>query len=267
MTLHLLVRPVLHVNFDTENLPDICQGDPDFTWTYSVRTGTLETYDLIFNDKAHNVGFEDQLDVPHTDGNITISLPEEAKPDRYGARLEFDGDTTGIEVFEFEFDVYYSASILQQKWNDVIAIYNSDNNGGYDFSAFSWYVDGTEVSGMTGPIFYDSSNGLQIGSSYQAKLTRADDGVTAFTCPIYIVGKSENVEVYPTSAPKRSAVTISMPQEGQISVWDVMGNRISDGLLEAGLNHFSMPERVGTYVFKVLTVGGQSVNVRVMVTE
>ena len=60
---------------------------------------------------------------------------------------------------------------------------------------------------------------------------------------------------------------INMPQEGQISVWDVMGNRISDGLLEAGLNHFSMPERVGTYVFKVLTVDGQSVNVRVMVTE
>lgn len=267
VTLHLLVRPVLHVNFDTENLPDICQGDPDFTWTYSVRTGTLETYDLIFNDKAHNVGFEDQLDVPHIDGNITISLSEEAKPDRYGARLEFDGDTTGIEVFDFEFDVYYSASILQQKWNDVIAIYNTENNGGYEFSAFSWYVDGNEIPGMTGPIFYDSSKGLQIGSSYQAKLTRADDGVTAFTCPIYIVGKSENVEVYPTSAPKRSAVTISMPQEGQISVWDVMGNRISDGLLEAGLNHFSMPERVGTYVFKVLTVDGQSVNVRVMVTE
>lgn len=267
VTLHLLVRPVLHINFDTENLPDICEGDPDFTWNYSIRTGTLETYDLVFNEKAHNVGFEDQLDVAHTDGNITIALPEEAKPDRYGARLEFDGDTTGVEVFDFEFDVYYASSILQQKWNDVIAIYNTENNGGYEFSGFSWYVDGVEIPGMTGPIFHDSSNGLQIGASYQAKLTRADDGVTTFTCPIVIYDKSGNVEVFPTSAPKKAPVTINMPLEGQISVWDIMGNCVSNGTLGVGANQYFLPERAGTYVFSIMTADGQNVNVRVMVTE
>lgn len=200
-TLHLSVMPVLRLNFDPDSLPYACYGETDtLMYDYSVRTGTLETFDLHFDDFSLQAGFSNLDSVPDSvaAGTIRIAIPPGALPGSYPAKITFDGDTTGIEEFDINVDIFYSATIMQQKWNDVIALYNSDRNGGHTFDSYSWYRDGELIPGENGSYLYINGSDLSFTSEYQALVRRTSDGVTTFTCPIIPSDRSGSFAAYPT---------------------------------------------------------------------
>lgn len=273
VTLHLQVYEVIHTDFLASNLPDICEGDRQVGIPFNVTGGTLHSYSLTFGQKGREAGFADLVEVPHpagqTGGEIQLSIPEGVRPGAYPAHLVFDGDTTGVETFDFDLNVYYDASLLQQKWGDVVAIHNKDQkqNNGYEFTAYAWYEDGEELPGQTGPYLYMAPGNLKPGAEYRALLTRADDGETTFTCPITAVAGTRAVRVWPNRAPKGGEVQVDVPEDARVTVWDVMGNLRSERRITAGGCPVRMPAVPGTYIIKVEADGMEALSTRVMVTE
>ncbi len=272
VTLHLLVRPVLHIAIDEENLPPLCYGDSAVSWNYIIESGTLESYDVLFDDKSLGAGFADQTEVPHTYGTINIPVPTTAKPDNYSVWLMFDGDTTGMDSINLKFDIYYPSSIVRQKWNNVLAVTNADYNGGYEFVSFNWFVDGELISGATGSYLYIPDGTLKMGAEYQAMLTRADDGITTMTCPFIPTDRDSLTvgpypTVYPTKGPRSSMVKVQMVKEGIVSVYDMLGRRYGEYRLPEGESEMMLPDKAGLYILKIDAGDDRPTVVRVMVTE
>ena len=97
------------------------------------------------------------------------------------------GDT--LQVKDTVLNIRYPSWIHEQHWNDGIVLYNETYNGGYTFSHYQWYQNGEPIIGATKEYLYlpdrlwlnerDSCNNY-----YQVLLTNAEDGTSAFTCPI-----------------------------------------------------------------------------------
>ena len=265
--LHLLVDTVLHVLFSAHHLPEICSGDPDFSTSYEVNLGTITSYSLLFGAKAQSVGFSDLLNQTHTTGIVQVNLPHNVRPDIYDARFIFYGGVYGNDTIDFMFDVYYSSGILKQKWNDVIAVYKEGygDNHDYDFSDFSWYVDGVEIPNQKKSYIYIPEE-LNSGAEYRVKLTRADDGVSMFSCSIVPTMVSFSaLFVEPTLASSGSTLSVRTTESGHGELWDVMGNKVQTINLNDGINHFNAPERSGVYVFKFLRGNKDNRMVRIIV--
>jgi len=78
--------------------------------------------------------------------------------------------------------------IIEQKWNDVLALLNSKYNGGYELSDFHWYRNGTLLEGQTSSYIY-LPEGLTKGDEYYAEAT-TQTGEKLTTCS-YIVEDRE----------------------------------------------------------------------------
>lgn len=263
--LYLVVYPALHVDFNESYLPDICEGDPDFSFSYGVENGTVFNYSILFFQKALDTGFTNQIMQPHTDGVVTINLDANILPGDYEAQLIFYGDTCGNDTFNVVFPVYYPSRILEQKWNDVIAVLNKNYNGGYVFTDFSWYVNGVQIPNQTGSYIY-LPPALEFGAEYRARLTRQDDGIAAFTCPIIPVPKVD-IHVSPTLVSGGNPVMITSAKKGKAKMYDVMGNSIKFMDLEGNniQNQIITPVRKGVYLLMVEVEGDGIKSFRIMV--
>lgn len=96
-----------------------------------------DSYNINYDEKGKDAGFEDtgimEID---SDTAITVAMPDGIIPDRYGATVTFHNDTCSNLVIPITLNVLYPSSILVQRWNDVLALTNSEHNGGYTFSAY-----------------------------------------------------------------------------------------------------------------------------------
>lgn len=278
-TLHLNVWPVLHVDFAVDDMSYACSGDTVIEYAYSVRSGTLEKYSIEFDDKSQEAGFADQTDVPYDSENpenVRIPIPEDIDPGQYAATITFDGDTTGIEVFEFDVNVFYNSSILTQKWNDVIAIYNADNNGGYEFDSYSWYRNGELVQGAVAPYLKIDGAELDFTATYQARVRRVSDGVVTYTCPFTPEDRTYRhvndypvITVYPTKVAPNGKVKVQLadPDAGNIyvEVTDVLGRKCMAYSPVAGNFELTLPDYNGLFIMRFYADGGLIQTVKVLV--
>jgi hypothetical protein len=136
---------------------------------------------------------------------IRIPVPNSIYPNHYTAILRltnsFNKCTFDIPL---QIDVLYKSNIIDQRWNDVFAVFNANFNGGYTFSSYQWYRNGVAISGATHSILYagDLTNpndyvctqcvlsghistckSFREGDVFSVKLTRDTDGVTILNCP------------------------------------------------------------------------------------
>lgn len=276
-TLHLNVWPVLHVDFNKDSLPYACHGDESVSYPYTVNSGTLESFSLTFSQPALDLGFEDQIDVAVSTaaGVITVPIPAGAIPNSYPATIEFDGDTTGTETFRFNVEVYYNAEkTLTQKWNDVIAVYNAENNGGFDFSRFEWYVDGVVIPGAVTSYLYTEDATLQFGARYQARLKRVTDGVEQFTCPFVpedrsgmTVSQYPVITMSPTQAPPLARVVVELPADvdGSVTIFDVLGKIYGTQRISSADPTFVLPDHTGIYLVRIVLDNGATHSEKVLV--
>ena len=103
---------------------------------------------------------------------------------------------------EKELIFLYPSTVLKQHWNDVVAVLTHDYNGGYDFTAFQWYKDGSLLTGETG---YYLNQKLEKGAEYSVLLTD-QSGTQLMTCPIRIGYEEPDIRVEPTLVHKRQPV-------------------------------------------------------------
>jgi len=78
-------------------------------------------------------------------------------------------------------------NVIYQRWDDVLSVKNSANNGGYEFVAFQWLRNGLAIEGAVNSYIY-VPGGLRMGDVYSVLLTHPD-GTEEESCP-YQVGIS-----------------------------------------------------------------------------
>ena len=260
-----IVQDCLEVKLS--DAPLICGDDAAFSIPYSIGKGYPTTYDVVFDEQAKAAGFADQVGVMADGIDLQVPLPAGVRPGQYTMTLLFEDLLCDTVVWPIDFTVQYPASILTQKWNDVIAIRNAANNGGYDFSAYQWYKDGQPIEGETDPYLYIAEGALDTIAEYAVLLTRSDDGESVLTCPIIPVWKAET-DLYPTVVPPDVPVTMSLSEPASVQVYDMWGVRVKTQDYPAGAaQQLIVADVAGHYFVHVRLQSGDTRSFKVIVTN
>lgn len=263
--LHLVVTEPIVVDYE---LPVyICADEPDFTLHYNVTKGVLENVAFVFNEAAHAQGFQDFTFTDDGSGAISIPLPSNVRPNTgYAMTLNAENGYCGEYLVSMDFSVNYPADIVAQKWDDVLAIYNSDYNGGFNFSSFEWYKNGEKIVDAVEPYLYLPEEKLDREAQYSVLLTRSDDGVQLFSCPLSIIEKNSNPVIYPTMTAPSEEVIVETQEDGIFTLWSMLGVQYNQGNLKKGsTTHIKMPSLVGMYILKIQLENGEMSQIQIIV--
>ncbi|MBR6520964.1 MAG: T9SS type A sorting domain-containing protein, partial [Paludibacteraceae bacterium] len=139
---------------------------------------------------------------------------------------------------------------IAQRWNDVLAVKNSDYNGGYEFVAYQWFLNGMPLEGFTTSQYYTGAN-LDFSGDYQVLLTRKDDGVSVFTCSVVPVefsqGELENTGVVVFA---NDVINVEIQKAAKCYVYSMSGLLYSVSDLAEGVNIIDMPKEAGIYIMQ-----------------
>ncbi len=254
-TVHLILRIIDKFIAEPEALPLICADDSYFTINYKVSLGNVDSLILTFGEKAIKSGFGNirNLVMGHT--NIDVSLPDSVIPDIYTATLEFKNLSGYSLSYPLIFTINYPASIILQKWNDLLALLNSTYNGNFEFSAYQWYKNGEIIPNATKSYLYIANGELDMNDGYSVKLTRANDGVELFTCTLTPKLHS-TLSIYPTILLPSEIININTETRGSIKVYCLSGVKIFEKNIQSGINYILAPDLSGSYVLWITTDNG-----------
>ncbi len=250
VTVNLLVNTSLDISFDTDIWA--CADDSAVLIAYEVQSGIASSYSVTFTDNdasAMNV----ENGKPE-DEHIEIGLPEGILPGTYAADITFDNADCGDATSRVQIHINYPDSIVVQRWNDVLGVRNSGYNGGYEFAAFQWYKDGQKLEGENGPNLYEE-DGLDQGAQYTVLLTRADDGVEAYTCA-FIPETFADIEDKPTVTFHSGTVSVKSETGCSLRVWSAAGVLMGEYTVGAGTAEIPMSAPAGVYIIETVTNDG-----------
>lgn len=247
--LNLDVLESLVLNFD---IPTICADDDIVEIDYTVSSGKLTGYSVAYSDKAKNAGFEDieVLDSVGDIESIKFILPQNVRPNSYEVDFTFYNSDCGNVDTTLVFDVLYPDSVVAQRWNDVLVVKNSNYNGGYEFVAYQWFLNGVPLEGFTTSQYYTGSN-LDFNGDYQVLLTRKDDGVSVLTCSFVPTEFSkEELENTGVVVFASDVINVETPKAAKCYVYSMSGLLYSVSDLEEGVNIIDMPKEAGVYIMQ-----------------
>ena len=205
----------------------ICSDAGVWEIPFSFTQGkSCDSYSLTWTEDLASLPVANQAALP-TDGVFRLPVPVGTQPEYYHAHFVFHDTLKYLspDIPDGEVDVtmavLYPDSILVQRWNDVLAVRNSDYNGGFEFDSIQWYVNGKPIEGATGFNYYTGGTNLQFGQSYTALLTRKD-GVKLFSCPIIPAQVPAEVMDMPSLVPQ--SAPMQMQGRGTAYWYDMLGN-------------------------------------------
>lgn len=212
------VTVITCLDMDVENPQNIiCADDKTFFIPRTIHKGEIKDAWLLLDGQKYMVDF---TSAPSEFKVTTNTIP--AGQYNNGQLLVVDkhcGDTLHYGV---QFTVQYAQSVFAQKWQNVLAVYNKDYNGGYDFVAFQWFLNGTPIEGATSSIYHTTED-FTPGDEYQVLLTRSD-GVTMISCPKTIVETSIKQAPEQTTEKKWEQNQLYIIREGQY--YNILGEKI-----------------------------------------
>ena len=143
---HIHIRSCL--DLEIYNNPEIqfaCKGE-DFETPYTRHKGTIADMSAVINGREVK---------PEAADGILVIPTADLEPGRYEAVVSVSDTTCDTTyVYPISFAVYYPKNIFKYKYNNILAVYNSANNGGYEFTAYQWYYNGTKIEGATASIYH-----------------------------------------------------------------------------------------------------------------
>ena len=223
-------------------IPNACadQGFVDLQISY---TGKVDSIKVRFSGRDNAAGFK-----PTTVRSVSASNPiaHTAKAGHYKATLQYMQNKKVARTDTATFTLYYPSSVLEQGWDDVIAVLTYDYNGGYNFKEFQWYKDGELLEGETDSYIYQP---LTVGSAYQALLTERN-GLQLITCPL-IVAPEDVIEMFPTQVRRSEKVRCIVSRPAHIYIYDLNGKQVMQAPLESGETDQVMPNQEGIYLVKI----------------
>ena len=245
-----------------QELAPYCADDGSLAINYLLQHGDFDSLRISFPEVAHRQNVRDTTiyhnpyaPIQEQEGQIVIPYTPLIIPDNYPVTVEFfQHPSCGNIIRNFNWDVRYSSSILQQMWSDAIFIRNAENNGGYTFSEYQWYKDGQPIQGATKPYLYEE---LDVQAEYCVLLTRISDNVRQFTCaivPIQYTGVDDvviDIANLPTLFHIGQSININLLADARISIYTMSGSLCSiiDGV--QGVNTVSVPQISGCYILHI----------------
>ena len=136
---HIHIIQCLNLSVTNDpNAQHICPGDP-LPVTYSKSKGDIDgVARLVIPGLLNEAVYIDNANV----GSASLSLPTYSiqKPGIYQAQLIVPDLYCDTLKFPIDFTVYYPSDIFKLKFNNVLAVFNKDFNGGYDFEHYEWHL-------------------------------------------------------------------------------------------------------------------------------
>ena len=220
-------------------------------------TGYLTDARLSFSEDAIRAGFENGT-YPIEDDIVTIPYNVKAGIFSVGIDLFFHSRLkhSGNEPFT----LLFPSTVLEQGWMDAIFVLTHDYNGGYDFTDFQWYKKGHKLVGETGPYLYQP---LEVGAEYSAMLTEKS-GLQLMTCPL-IITEHTDISLYPTIVTRKQMICVSVTQNAHLTMYSLMGEKVSTYSLVHGDTQISAPSTQGIYLVEVVLESGQRKVIKIMV--
>ncbi|MDR0829957.1 MAG: immunoglobulin domain-containing protein [Prevotellaceae bacterium] len=250
ITLNLTVRNCDSIS--VEPLHEICADDGSFLVNFQTSGRIPECFSVNFPQNAKNAGFVDIVCENINGNSLEIPLPKNICPNNYSMELIFEYENNLQKTANVNFTVLYATSVMQQKWNDVIALKNAYYNGGYEFSAYRWYKDMKEIVGEIRSYIYLGEEEFDFVSEYRALLTRASDGITLFTCPL-VPEKHTEISKFPTIVTSGNTITIYFTKDlKEARLWTVTGILLqTQKTLRAPVNQINLPQASGVYLLEI----------------
>jgi hypothetical protein len=243
-----------------DSVGEICADAPFFVLPCNLFGENNLFYNLRFNEHALLQGFID-IDSGRMTYNdrIEIQMPyrsdiqEYVMPhNNYAASILVNNGTCNSRNLEFPFQISYPNWILEQKWNDVIALLNDRYNGGYTFSKYEWFKNGEKLKGENRSYIYILPT-LDFGAEYRALVTRTLDGEACFTCPLIPQYRS-NVKVYPQFISQNEPIFVETQEDGNVTIWNLLGQKIAQHpVWENQVNKIYLNE-TGFFLLEVVTI-------------
>ena len=274
------------VNATFPDIPQYCTDDAEGLAAYRLIQGRATTYNIKYSQAAIAEGFVDvdSLDCDTINSEIKIKMPDGnlAWADKYTATVEFNDVICGPTSVTFDFIVNYSKLVIEQKWNDVLAVlndkYNNTGNtrGGYEYVSFQWYKNGVMMPGEIKPYLYLGKNDGEVfynADSYSVELTRKNENYSIMSCPMNPVTHNDNISVMTLCnsctmihKPGASLELNDIETEGEARWYTVSGQLC--GVQEIGPDNMvvTTPNSGGVYML-VIEANGISQTYKMMVQE
>jgi hypothetical protein len=219
--------------FTISPVNEICADQTFFTLPWNYYGKNMLYYDLEFNDYALEQGFANVNSGLILNANsLNIIIPQGVDEqdyvlphNHYSAFVSVNDGRCKSDTIRFPFQISYPNWVIEQKWNDVIAVLNDRYNGGYTFSKYEWFKNGEKMDGEAKSYIYVLPT-LDFYAEYRVLLTRDLDSQAFYTCPL-IPEYRTSIKVYPQLVPKSEPVTIETQQDGRIVVWNILGRKIA----------------------------------------
>ena len=169
--------------------------------------------------------------------------------------MHLDNGVTKSE-YDVDFMLSYPSWIIQQNWQDVVAVLNAHHNGGYYFQNYEWYVNRQAISSHSSYLY---SPQLKIGDEVVVYLTREGENYSIPTCPL-IIEEQPNINEHPTIVqPTKLAkgqrhITIETSKQGcTYYLCDVLGRIIATGGCNANQRRIlEIPQISGTLFMNII---------------
>lgn len=198
---------------------------------------------FTFSDEAKAAGLRDTIVYFHAK-EATIFVPHRGvHPGTFTCEVALVHDADVLSTASFSFTFLYPASVLEQAWNDVVAVLTHDFNGGYNFAAYQWYENGELLIGETHSYLYRP---LIMGGEYSALLTETD-GTQSMTCPL-IAEYQKDISLYPTILKPQQKIQCHVSQEAELWLYDALGRVAGHYPLPEGDTYISAPGATGVYI-------------------
>ncbi|MBR1515654.1 MAG: T9SS type A sorting domain-containing protein [Paludibacteraceae bacterium] len=251
---------------------ETCANDEAVMITLNSTAGMPAAYDIVFDEKAAAQGLEN---VSHqtiaSDGIIAVPLPHNedstryVRPDDYTLTLTVYDQCDRKTDYPLLFRILYPSWLIQQRWRDVMAIYNKNYNGGYDFSSIRWYKNGIEIQGKGVHNSYVQMSPVLEMATYYALVTRTDDGKALRTCDFvpnlaspYYMPDIEKIRLKQQTDSRH--ITIETELSGEYQVYDVTGKQVMTGyfgeMYGSPMIVFSPATADGAYILRFQATDG-----------
>lgn len=229
-------------------------------------------------------GFEDaKYTTLRDEDTIHIAVPAGAEPGVYAIDVVFDtvigGCIWGQNAFHASIKLTYDSSVIFHRWNENAILSLAGSNVAkkadgsdyalYTFSEFQWLRNGEEVAGETRS-YMEQPGILNMNDAYALRMKRADG--EQFTTCSYVPGHNQNalnapaakVAVYPQDPMAGSSVEITLSEDAEVELYNLMGNRVMTGSFTQGVSSFSAPVVPDMYIMNA-RMRGEVVTIKLRV--
>ena len=260
-TLHLTVIDNVNVDVGIQN--PVCADDDRFILIITPKTpdAVLPTnYSIDFSFKeTENGGL-----IPfHKDDNVTgneieVEMPPKIYPNKYPLTITLSDNTLtvcgGVEI-NTDFNVLYPDTIMQQKWNNVIALLNEYYNGGFRFVGYQWYHNDDLMPNATNSYIYiGAGSSFVVDEDKYSVLIEREDGSKIFSCQLTAQSPKPTESQYPTLVNPNSSIHIEINGKTAIAhIWSVTGILVANAKINYSGEEIIAPSQQGVYLLEIIS--------------